>query len=91
MEVDRNSKERSWIWGVLLFVMGAFYLVDWLRDPNGSLFRLLAGAGFLLASPHAFFYPKNFWKPFPRPTNFTGWLSFLGLLLLIAGLVVRFV
>ncbi|WP_172675072.1 hypothetical protein [Stenotrophomonas pictorum] len=53
--------------------------------------RLLMGAGFLLAAPQAFFSPISFANPDLKfiKVSPVDWLGMAGVLLLVSGLVVR--
>ena len=89
MEDARNRGKRGWIWATLFIVMGTIYLTDGIRDPEDGIYRLLMGAGFLLAAPQAFFSPISFAKPTFTKVQPVDWLGMAGVLLLVAGLAVR--
>jgi hypothetical protein len=91
MERSSNQKDRGWIMAPLFTVLGVIYLMDGLRNPDTELYRLLMGAGFLLAAPQAFFHPIRLSRGKIRTSLETpsDWLAVIGVFLLIAGLVVR--
>ena len=91
MEDMTGRKRRGWAWSTLFVVLGIIYISDGLRGSAEDTYRLLMGAGFLLAAPQAFFSPVNFASPSPKEPKVTAidWVGFTGMLLLAAGLVVR--
>ena len=89
MEDTPNRGKRGWIWAALFIVVGTIHLTDGIRDPEDGMYRLLMGAGFLLAAPQAFFSPINFAKPTFTKVQSVDGLGMVGVLLLVAGLAVR--
>ncbi|MEN1926667.1 hypothetical protein WCE55_10785 [Luteimonas sp. MJ293] len=90
MDDTRSSQKRGWVWTTLLVAMGAIYLTDGLREPGAELYRLLMGTGFLLMAPQAFFRPSRPAKSTLRTAQPVDWLAMMGVAVLIAGIVVRF-
>ncbi|WP_057505959.1 hypothetical protein [Stenotrophomonas pictorum] len=91
MEDTSSRKKRGWIWATFFTVMGIIYVTDGLRSPETEMGRLLMGAGFLLAAPQAFFSPISFANPDLKfiKVSPVDWLGMAGVLLLVSGLVVR--
>lgn len=91
MENMTRQRRRGWAWATLFVILGVIYISDGLRGSAEDGYRLLMGAGFLLAAAQAFFSPVNFASPRLKGSKTTAidWIGFGGMLLLAAGLVVR--
>lgn len=89
MKVDHDPRKRGWFWAIAFFVFAAVYITDGLRDPVDRTIHLMTGVGMLLLVPHAFLYPKGLTSRGLWPTNLTGWMVVLGVLLVAISLVIR--
>lgn len=89
MEVDHDQKKRGWFLATVFLLYAAVYISDALRDPANEGMRLMTGVGTLLLVPHAFLSPKKFSGGKLWPTNLTGWLAALGVLVVVVSFVVR--
>lgn len=75
--------------------MGAYSLANYFYRANYDLGDLLQGIGFLLAAPQAYLSPEKFLAPLrvrnfkPHLSSFVDWLTFVGCVFLIVGLVVK--
>ena len=94
---DQQPKSGRFL-AILFFAVGIFYLADWLYGGQSATYRLLAGLGFVLMAPNAYFNPinlampvRNIFKPQMRPnaSKPAQYIGLIGLLILVAGLVVR--
>lgn len=91
MQEVNDRRGRGWAWSTLFVVMGGIYVMDGLRGGADESYRLLMGAGFLLAAPQAFFSPISFGKlgSSESRATFVDWVGMGGVVLLVAGLLVR--
>lgn len=99
MDSDRTieqSKERGWVWAILFVAIGAINIADWLYGARTNTYHFLFGLGFLLVAPQAFLHPIRLTAPLrgqfkikPRASTPIDWLAIAGIVLLVSGLVVR--
>lgn len=97
-KVGDESEARGWIWAALFVGMGLIGVADWLYSSMTELHRLMSGIGFFLLAPQAFLHPLRFNKPLlpqfkskPRTARPTDWLAIAGIIMLVLGLLIRWV
>ncbi len=96
MEETKMRGETSLRWAVAFVLLGAFYVIEYFYQGRASLGPALTGLGFLALAPHSYFQPVRLRAPLstqlksaspvPRPAS---WLAVVGVLLLLAGIGVR--
>ncbi|MGY1531556.1 hypothetical protein [Luteimonas sp. A649] len=90
-----SSENRSLFWPLLFALIGTLNIVDFFYKSSFSTDDLLQGLGFLLQAPLVYFSPPSFANPFkPNPrkppvSSLVKGSAFVGLALLIVGLIVE--
>lgn len=88
-----STEDRGKLWPILLVLLGSFNIVDYFYKFTFAPADLLVGLGLLLMAPLAYFYPstyrfrKNAIRV--RPSAWTKWLSYLGIMLAILGFTIK--